>query len=336
MSTSESAKKVAVIGAGLIGSSWTIVFARAGCKVALYDSVPGAAKRAREIIAEQINDLGRNHLLSDAQAAIANVSVASDIAGALRGAHYAQESTLETIECKRTVFAEIDRAIGPETFVGSSSSGIPSSSFTEPLRCRSRCLIVHPVNPPHLVPAVELVPAPWTSPETTQWVRAFMESVGQEPVEMSRELEGFIVNRLQGALLAEAWDLVAEGYASVADIDRAIASGLGTRWSFMGPFETIDLNAPKGVADYANRYGPLYHRLAESRREHHPWTASLIAEVERQRRAALPAGDLAKRAAWRDRRLMALAVHKQGLEGEEREVRVSERGEGRGSRGRGE
>lgn len=313
MSISEPATKVAIVGAGLIGSSWAIVFARAGCEVALYDPVPGAAARAREGVAVRMADLERNRLLDDPQAAFARITVAPDMATVMHGAQYVQESALETVACKRAVFAEIDRAIGPETIVGSSSSAIPASSFTEPLGCRSRCLIAHPVNPPYLVPLVELVPAPWTAPETMRWVRAFMERVGQEPVEMSRELEGFILNRLQGALLAEAWDLVAEGYASVADIDRTVASGLGTRWSFMGPFETIDLNAPDGVADYARRYGPLYRRIAESRRERQPWTDALVAEVERQRRAALPAKRLRERAAWRDRRLMALAVHKRTL-----------------------
>ncbi len=108
----------------------------------------------------------------------------------------------------------------------------------------------------------------------------------------------------------EAWRLVEEGLASAADVDRTISEGLGLRWSFMGPFETIDLNAPGGIADYAARLGPLYQRIAASRSEHHVWDASLIAEIERQRREVLPHADLAERSAWRDRRLMALAKHK--------------------------
>ncbi|MGH7118541.1 MAG: 3-hydroxyacyl-CoA dehydrogenase [Acetobacteraceae bacterium] len=309
--------KVAVIGSGLVGSSWAIVFARAGCEVTLYDTAPGAAARALDAITDRLDGLERSGLLDDARAAFARITIAPEIAAALRGASYAQENALETLECKRTVFAAIDREIGPDTIIGSSSSGIPASAFTEPLKCRSRCLIAHPVNPPYLVPVVELVPAPWTAPETVRWTRTFMERVGQEPVEMRRELEGFILNRLQGALLAEAWDLVAEGYASVADVDRTVAAGLGTRWSFMGPFETIDLNAPEGVSDYARRFGPLYDRIAVSRRDHHTWDDSLIAEVERQRRAVLPADHLRERTAWRDRRLMALAVHKRKMAGGE-------------------
>ena len=112
--------------------------------------------------------------------------------------------------------------------------------------------MAHPVNPPYLAPIVELVPAPWTASETVAGVRALMEQVGQAPVEMKREAEGFILNRLQGVLLMEAWRMVEDGLATVEDIDRTVSHGLGLRWSFMGPFETIDLNAPGGVADYAN------------------------------------------------------------------------------------
>jgi 3-hydroxyacyl-CoA dehydrogenase len=142
-----------------------------------------------------------------------------------------------------------------------------------------------------------------------------MEQVGQKPVTMTREAEGFILNRLQGVLLMEAWRLVEEGLASVEDVDRTVSDGLGLRWSFMGPFETIDLNAPGGVADYAGRLAGLYQRIAASRAEHRAWDGPLISMVEQQRRAVLPADQLGERSAWRDRRLMALARHKQEQDG---------------------
>jgi 3-hydroxyacyl-CoA dehydrogenase len=141
-----------------------------------------------------------------------------------------------------------------------------------------------------------------------------MEDVAQVPVELTREIEGFLLNRLQGVLLMEAWRLVEDGYATVEDIDRTMKYGLGLRWSFMGPFETIDLNAPGGIADYAKRLGPLYQRIAASTREHHVWSPELISEVERQRRMILPADDLTRRMAWRDERLIALAAHKRQQE----------------------
>ncbi|MFC7554950.1 3-hydroxyacyl-CoA dehydrogenase family protein [Pseudoroseomonas wenyumeiae] len=145
-------------------------------------------------------------------------------------------------------------------------------------------------------------------------VRALMERVGQAPVEMTREIEGFILNRLQGVLLMEAWRLVEAGLATAEDVDKTVSKGLGLRWAFMGPFETIDLNAPGGVADYARRLGPLYHSIAASTEEHRVWDEALIGAVEAQRREVLPAADLATRRAWRDRRLMALARHLKNAE----------------------
>lgn len=139
---------------------------------------------------------------------------------------------------------------------------------------------------------------------------ALMAEVGQSPVLVRREIEGFILNRLQGVLLREAWDLFEAGYASAEDIDKTVSEGLGLRWSFMGPFETIDLNAPGGVADYAERLGPLYHAIQKSRTDPRQWSPELIAKVDDERRQALAMGGLAGRRNWRDRRLMALAAHK--------------------------
>jgi len=152
-----------------------------------------------------------------------------------------------------------------------------------------------------------VVPAPWTAPATVDRTANFMRELGQAPIVMKRELDGFVMNRMQGALLQEAFRLVADGYATTEDIDIGIRDGLGLRWAFMGPFETIDLNAPGGVADYARRFGPLYQRIAASCTEQRVWSEDLITRIEQQRREKLPAAELAKRSAWRDRMLMELA-----------------------------
>jgi L-gulonate 3-dehydrogenase len=301
---------VAIIGTGLVGSGWAIVFARAGLDVRLYDSAPGAALRAQDIIAERLRDLQQAGLLDDPAATAARISVAADVAAVLDGATYVQESVFERVDVKRAVMAEIDAHLGPDTYVGSSSSGIAASLYTDHVACKGRCLVAHPVNPPYLAPIVELVPTPWTAPETVKAVRKLMEEVGQVPVEMTREAEGFLLNRLQGVLLMEAWRLVEAGLATAEDVDRTVSEGLGLRWAFMGPFETIDLNAPGGVADYARRLGPLYQSIAASTTEHRVWDETLIEKIEAQRRAVLPLADLPERQAWRDRRLMALARHK--------------------------
>ena len=301
---------IAVVGAGLVGSGWAIVFARAGFNVSLFDSVPGAAERAYDLIGQRLQDLYEATLVTEPAKIHARIRIASSLAEALDGAVYVQESVFERVDVKTLLMQEIDAVVGANTLIGSSSSGIGASHYTEHIACRDRCLVAHPVNPPYLAPIVELVPAPWTSPETVKAVRALMERVGQSPVEMTREAEGFILNRLQGVLLMEAWRLVEQGLATVEDIDKTVSQGLGLRWAFMGPFETIDLNAPGGIADYANRLSGLYQSIAASTSEHQVWDAALIKKVEAQRREALPIGDLASRQAWRDRRLMALAKHK--------------------------
>jgi 3-hydroxyacyl-CoA dehydrogenase len=309
--------KTAIIGAGLIGSGWAIVFARAGFEVALYDGLAGAAERAVALIAQRLHDLEENRLIADRAAILGRIRVAASLGEAVEKAGYIQENVFETVETKRAIFRDLDAVVGADTLIGSSSSGIPSSAFTEHVACRSRCLVAHPANPPYLIPIVELVPAPWTLPETVKRVRALMTEAGQEPIELTREIQGFVLNRLQSGLLAEAWQLVAEGIASVADIDRTVSAGLGLRWSFMGPFETIDLNAPGGVADYAQRFGVLYREIRQSRGTAGDWNAALIEQVEVERRKALPAEALGARAAWRDRRLMGLALEKRRADREE-------------------
>ena len=315
MTAAAIAGKVAIVGTGLVGSGWAIVFARAGLPVALHDAVPGAAERARALIGERLVDLAAAGLIAEEPAAIAaRVSVADGLAAALEGAAYVQESVFERVDVKTELMSAIDAVIGPDTLVGSSSSGLAASLYTGHVACRARCLVAHPVNPPYLAPIVELVPAPWTAPETLARVRELMERVGQAPVTMTREAEGFILNRLQGVLLMEAWRLVEQGLATVEDVDKTVSQGLGLRWAFMGPFETIDLNAPGGVADYAGRLAGLYQGIAASTPAHRTWDAALIGTVEAQRRAVLPAAELASRTAWRDRRLMALARHKREMD----------------------
>ncbi len=305
-------KRIAIVGTGLVGRAWAITFARGGCPVVLFDPVAGQAEAALELIEAALGDLDRLGLLQGTAPAtvMARLSVAGDLAAALDAADYVQESAPEVLEVKRALFAEMDAAAKPATVLASSSSGFVPSLFSEGLPGRRRCLVAHPLNPPYLTPAVELVPAPWTDPAVMAAARELMERVGQAPLTLGREIEGFVMNRLQSALLHEAFRLVAEGYVSPGDIDRAVGQGLGLRWSFMGPFETIDLNAPGGVRDYVERYGGLYRRISETQKEPADWTAALEETIEPARRAALAPDDIAARQAWRDRRMMALAAHK--------------------------
>src|ERR1700710_2965255 len=304
-------EKVAVIGSGLIGRAWSISFARAGYEVALHDAQDGAAQAAVAYVDSVLEDLARNDLLNGhtPEQVRNRIKPARDLASALDGATHVQENTPERIETKIAVFRELDAAAGPDTILASSTSALLPSAFTESLPGRHRCLVIHPINPPYLIPAVEVVPAPWTAPEVVERSGNFMRAAGHAPIMMKREIDGFVMNRLQGALLQEAFRLVAEGYAGVEDVDIGIRDGLGLRWAFMGPFETIDLNAPGGAADYIARYEGLYENLWKGQ-QHIASGAEASERVDAERRAALPKERLAEHAGWRDRRLMALLAHK--------------------------
>jgi L-gulonate 3-dehydrogenase len=309
--------KIAIIGSGLVGRSWAISFARAGHDAFLWDAEQGAAENAIAYISAILPDLEANDLLrgSTPDQVLARLHVAKTAQEALAGAIYAQESTPERVEIKREVYARLDAMADPDTILASSTTALLPSSFTEGLKGAGRCIVSHPINPPYVIPAVEVVPSPWTRPEIVTQTAELLRSIGHVPVVMQKELDGFLVNRLQGALLHEAFRLVAGGYARVEDIDACLRDGLALRWSFIGPFETIDLNAPGGVRDYVARYGPAFARIAAGVAPI-DWTGDVLDTVETQRRELLAQEGLAARTAWRDRRLMALAAHKQKAERE--------------------
>jgi len=303
--------KTSIVGCGLVGRAWAISFARGGHEVALYDANRDAVKAALEFIDTALEELAGYDLLDGNTVADVRrrISVSGSLAEALDGSDHVQESTFEDLAVKKAVFAELDSLAEAQTVLASSSSAILPSLFTEDLTGRDRCLVVHPINPPYLVPAVEVVPAPWTRSEICDRVGRFLADIGQAPIMMKREIDGFVMNRLQGALLQEAFRLVAEGYASTSDVDIGIRRGLGLRWSFLGPFETIDLNAPGGARDYAERYEGLYQKLWHSQQHIVPWSGRVIDDIEDELSASLPREQLGERQLWRDRRLMALIAH---------------------------
>jgi 3-hydroxyacyl-CoA dehydrogenase len=305
-------ERIAVVGAGLIGSAWAMVFARAGHAVRIWDPAPGASEAAMRVIGARLPDLHAAGLVTETPAVIAaRIVVAATLEDCLAGADHVQENGPERVEVKRETFARLDAICGPGVVLASSTSGIPASAFTEGLAGRARCLVAHPVNPPYLVPLVELVGAPWTDAGVVARTRDLMARVGQVPVVALKETRGFVLNRLQAALVAEAFRLVRDGVMSVEAVDACVKDGLGLRWSFMGPFETIDMNAPGGVADYAARFGALMGGITQEQAPY-DYDAPTVAAVDAARRAVLPREGIAERSGWRDRRLMALAAHKRG------------------------
>jgi 3-hydroxyacyl-CoA dehydrogenase len=299
---------VAIIGAGLIGRAWAMVFARAGHSVAIYDPVVGASDKALGLIGDGLAELATHGLASDPKAAAVRVRAAGSVADALDGAGFVQENSPEKLEIKQQVFAELDALAAPDAILVSSTSTIVASRYTENLKGRHRCLVAHPVNPPHLVPIVELVGSPWTSADVIARAKAIYEGAGQVPIVVKKEVDGFILNRLQAVLLSEAFRLVEEGYVSPQDLDKTIKDGLGLRWAFMGPFETIELNAPGGIPDYCERYGPSLSRLSDA--DAAIYSGDNLRRVLEEWGETPTAAQVAKKMQWRDGRLAALVAHK--------------------------
>jgi 3-hydroxyacyl-CoA dehydrogenase len=303
-------KHVAIVGAGLIGRAWAAIFARAGWNVRLTDPHGATLDAAPGFIREELNALARHGLAGDPAGAAARISVAAGLAEALKGVGFVQENGPEDVDSKRAIFAELDRLAPPEAILASSTSAIVASRFTEGLKGRARCLVGHPVNPPHLIPLVELCGAPWTSPETVARARGVYRQIGQVPVTINREINGFVLNRLQGALLAEAFRLVGEGYISAEDLDHTVKDGLGLRWSFMGPLETIELNAPGGIPDYCARYTGFYKELAAAPAGPDVYESPNVDRVIGAWPHQPTPERIAKLTSRRNERLAALAAHK--------------------------
>ena len=306
--------RVAIVGAGLIGRAWALVFARAGVEVRVHDASGAVLDALPDRLADDCAVLERHALVDDAAATLARIAPVRDLGEALAGAALVQENGPEDVDVKRRIFAELDRLAEPDAVLASSTSAIVASRFTEGLAGRARCLVAHPVNPPHLVPVVELCPAPWTSPDALDRAEALYRAVGRNPIRVRREIDGFVLNRLQGALLAEAFRLVGDGVVSPEDLDRTVAEGLGLRWSFLGPFATIELNAPGGIADYCARYTGFYRRLADDP----PGAAAFDADRIRALLEAWPHAPEPERlealGRRRDERLAALAAHERAEE----------------------
>ena len=310
-----SAGAIAVVGAGSIGAAWAIVFATAGLSVALHDTDPERLAASRTAIRARLEDLAAHGLASEpVDTVLARIRFLGELPAALDGAVHVQECVPEDLALKRRLFAELDRLAAPDSVLASSSSFLPASAFAADLPGRARCLVVHPGNPPYLLRVAELVPAPFTAEDVVATTATLLRAAGLEPVRLGREIDGFVFNRLQGALLREAYCLVRDGVASAAEIDRLVRDGLGLRWSVIGPFETADLNSRGGIVEHARRMGPAYRRMGQERGQDDPWTDALVAEVAAERRASLPLAAWEQRVAWRDRMLMAVLRHRPDLD----------------------
>lgn len=242
-------RRVAAIGAGTIGASWAAVFLARGLTVAASDPAPGAEDFIRGFVAAAWPTLARLSPLPDAPPWNA-LSFHTRPEDALAGAEFVQESAPEREDVKRALLARLDAALDPSIVIASSSSGLLMSRIQVDCKHPERCVIGHPFNPPHLVPLVEVVGGNKTAPWAIERALAFYAAIDKSPIHIRREVRGHVANRLQAALWREAVHLVAEGVASVADIDTAISAGPGLRWALMGPHLTFHLAGGTGGIDH--------------------------------------------------------------------------------------
>ena len=295
---------IALLGTGTIGASWATYFLARGLSVTAWDPLPDAAERLGAFIEAAWPTMERLGLGPGADPA--RVRVVDEPEHAVEGAVFVQENAPEDQTLKRALYRRIDTVLDRHAVVASSSSGLLISGLQEGLRNGERFVVGHPFNPPHLIPLVEVVGGQGTDPATVDWALAFYNAHGKRAIRVKREVPGHIANRLQAALVREAFHLLLSGAASAADIDTAIAHGPGLRWAFMGPFLTMHLAGGEGGMRHAlDHFGPALESW---------WadlgTPSLDADaIETLSRAvdeALDAHSIPALAAERDSRLLAL------------------------------
>jgi L-gulonate 3-dehydrogenase len=309
---------IVILGAGSIGLSFAAVFADTGASVTLAepdaerrDAAPRGLQAQRQAMA--LAGLSRGGMVA--------VDVVPEVAQALAGADLVIEAGPERLEAKREIFAGLLAAAGPSTVLATASSAIPISRILPDPADQVRALVAHPANPPAVLRVIELVPGPGTAATAVDRAESLFVDAGFDPVTLGHEIEGFVMNRLQGAVLREAYRLVDEGVADVAGIEAVMRLSLGPRWALSGPFETAELNTPGGIRAHAARMGPAYRKMGESRGERNcDWPPELVARVEAERRAMVPAADLPARALWRARAVARLVALRDRLMDEDKDA----------------
>ncbi len=299
-------KNIGVIGGGLIGASWAAIFSKSGFNVFVYDPYPDVFDTYKSRVTSFLEELKTIDETINVQESLNRINANVTIEYLCSNVEYIQESAPEILSVKQELFAKLDNLAPEEVIIGSSSSAMPISSITQNLKGQHRCIITHPANPPHLIPCVEICPGENTSNKTIEKTKEIFTASGASIVNVKKEIDGFILNRLQGALLNEAMRLYSDGYASSDEIDATIRDGLGLRWAFMGPFETIDLNAPGGIKDYISRYGPIFVEMAKNQTKIPDWSEEAGKKLELERRKILSHDKLENRAKKRNQLLKSL------------------------------
>jgi 3-hydroxypropionate dehydrogenase (NADP+) len=257
--------KVACVGAGLIGQGWATLFSSAGIEVVLQDVTETILEKSLRDVRSNLMFLEANNLLEqgEADAALKRIKMSTLISEAVSHADYVQESVLDHYDIKKQVFREMDAVAPDHAILASSSSGLLMTEIQKATTRPQRCVLVHPALPVYLIPLVEIAGGEHTSRETVTAAYDFMKKLGKIPALLKREVPGYIINRLQAALLREAIDLVDKEVASPEDVDKAFCMGIGLRDPIIGPFLRIHL-AGSGVERFIKNYSQSYRNRWET------------------------------------------------------------------------
>lgn len=301
-------RAIACVGVGLVGSAWAAVFARAGHPVRLYDD---DTDRLQDIALPAIRHTIKALTVADGstsqiESVFDRLTVAESLAAAVEGVTHVQESVREDVDLKRHVAREIADAAPPDAIIASSTSALPGSQFLTDVAGPERALVAHPVNPPSHIALVELCGTGLTAPSVIDRAAAFYEGFGMSPVRLEKEIDGFLLNRLQYTLVAEAMHLVAEGYASPQDIDRVLTDGLAPRWAFIGPFMTAHLNARDGFSGFVDQLEPMMRKIGAEARTDYPWGEDTVARIHDDMCAQVPVEKIPEEQERRNSRLLHL------------------------------
>ena len=253
----------AVLGAGVIGASWTALFLAAGLKVRVFDVMEDVEQKVNDYVTNAWPTLEALGLAEDGDRD--GVSFFASAAEAVRGAGFVQENVPERINIKHDLYREIEPALSPGTIVASSASGLMVQELQQGWSDPSRFILGHPFNPPHLIPLVELLGNEQTAAGVLEEAEAFYERVGKVTIRVRKEVPAHVANRLQAALWREAIHLVQDGVATVEDVDKALWAGPGLRWAAMGPHMLFHLGAGAGgMQEFCSRYADSFHRWWDS------------------------------------------------------------------------
>jgi 3-hydroxyacyl-CoA dehydrogenase len=258
MTNTKPIRRIAIIGTGVIGASWTALFLAKGLQIVATDPAPNAEAALRKFVENAWPALKRLGL--SAGASQANLNFTAALAQAVAGADLVQENGPERIDFKQRLYGQLDELLPPDVIIASSSSGLTMSEIQKGAASHpERCVIAHPFNPPHLIPLVEIVGGAKTSEETIRRAAEFYTSIGQKTVRLNKEMPGHVANRLQGAIAREVYYLVSEGVVSAADVDTALSWGPGLRWGIMGNMMLNHLGGgPGGIEHFFHQFtGPM-------------------------------------------------------------------------------